>query len=368
MNIKSDKDKTTLLEAKDWFLKMNFEPVTPEMQTKFQAWLAEDSSHPSKFDLIHATWENSAILENHPVVIKEMNKSLDKPRFGKKFSWLHKLRIRPILLRPIAIFATVLLVVIGIWFWQTDTDRPRMYHTGTGEQRTILVSDGSLILLDAESVVTERLTTTQRLFTLEKGRASFSVFHDPERPFLVAAENVIVRAVGTKFNVAKKRNGKVLVAVTEGSVKVSKNDNNPEASIDMGIPNPMRTPLQSQETMALTTTPQDRLSVHIVDSGQQVIIDDQEADLRIKPVDVETADSWKNGRLYFVMEPLSEVIDEINRYLERKIKIDDESIGDIRISVNFDIRHRNNFLIAIQKALPITIEQSSNNTVLLKKK
>ena len=53
------------------------------------------------------------------------------------------------------------------------------------------------------------------------GEAFFEVSHDKDHPFIVSAENVKVKVLGTKFNVkAYKEDDHIEVTLTEGKVGV----------------------------------------------------------------------------------------------------------------------------------------------------
>src|SRR5262249_24675475 len=118
--------------------------------------------------------------------------------------------------RPfIVAFATVLLAALGVaWFVSAS---PEEFHTRFGERRSILLSDGSRIGLNTESRIHVRLSNNRRLVELDTGEALFQVAHDSRRPFEVKVGKVLLRAVGTEFNV-DLRASRTTVTVLEGRV------------------------------------------------------------------------------------------------------------------------------------------------------
>ena len=79
--------------------------------------------------------------------------------------------------------------------------------------RRLVLDDGSTVVLNTDSVVQVRFRKNRRDIILRKGEASFQVAHDAFRPFVVHADGVAVKAVGTSFAVREQPGGvKVTVA------------------------------------------------------------------------------------------------------------------------------------------------------------
>jgi transmembrane sensor len=97
---------------------------------------------------------------------------------------------------------------------------PRHFETGIGEQRDVLLADGSRIALNTDTALTMHYSAGSRRIELQRGEALFTVKHDAARPFDVAAGKTLTRALGTEFNVDMRRSN-VTVSVLEGSVRVS---------------------------------------------------------------------------------------------------------------------------------------------------
>src|SRR3546814_5501598 len=91
--------------------------------------------------------------------------------------------------------------------------------TGRSEVRRIALEDGSIVTLNGNSAVQIRYEDDIRRVVLRRGEASFEVAHNSERPFVVSADGVKVRAVGTEFVVGSEDDG-VEVTVEEGVVAI----------------------------------------------------------------------------------------------------------------------------------------------------
>ena len=266
--------------------------------------------------------------------------------------WFDKFNLRDPLTQSIAACVMLLVVAGSIWLTRTDILSKSTHLTATGELKTVLLADGSTVYLDTETRLNTIFSSDSRRIELEEGRALFAVLRDPDRPFIVTAGSIAVSALGTKFNVYKEKKGRITVAVSSGSVGISRKNQSYESGTEKEPVTPGKQPEPQEKKKADTSTRRPGLPQVILSSGQSVTIDEQETVHEIKTIDTKRGTSWRNGRLYFQRAPLSEIIDEINRYLENKIVIGDDRLKDIRISLNFDIKHRSSFLNALKDTIP----------------
>lgn len=103
----------------------------------------------------------------------------------------------------------------GSWWWQ---GRDPAFETQVGERRRIALADGSAMVLNTASRTRVALAPAARRIALDRGEAWFQVAHDPARPFVVAAGDIRVEAVGTAFAV-RRVGDSAEVTVTEGRVR-----------------------------------------------------------------------------------------------------------------------------------------------------
>ena len=97
----------------------------------------------------------------------------------------------------------------------------RIYRTAVGVRDSIVLADGSRVILAPGSGLTVSADfETSRTVTLE-GAAFFDVKHDEQRPFTVRSGRALIRDVGTAFSVNTDATGAVVVAVTEGIVAMA---------------------------------------------------------------------------------------------------------------------------------------------------
>src|SRR5262249_43512208 len=97
--------------------------------------------------------------------------------------------------------------------------RAEVFSTQIGEQRTIQLSDASILALNADSRIRVQLGDTERDIELLHGEALFQVARDTHRPFKVQTRTALVQAIGTQFNIYDMPDG-TRVSVLEGRVRV----------------------------------------------------------------------------------------------------------------------------------------------------
>ncbi|WP_454691666.1 FecR domain-containing protein [Achromobacter aloeverae] len=101
-------------------------------------------------------------------------------------------------------------------------------RTGTGERRSIVLTDGTTLRMNTATAVDLRFDARQRRVVLRGGEIMIATARDPAgRPFVVATADGEMVPVGTRFTVrrdADARRPYTQLAVTEGAVDVRAGD------------------------------------------------------------------------------------------------------------------------------------------------
>lgn len=134
----------------------------------------------------------------------------------------------PALLR----IAAVLFIVAaaGIFFRKIyiqqsiSADQFITIASAAGEKKKVVLSDGSVILLEPSARLRypEKFKNEQRLIELLEGEAFFTVAHDEKRPFTVKTSNdLYTKVLGTSFRIKSYRSSRnISIAVATGKVAV----------------------------------------------------------------------------------------------------------------------------------------------------
>jgi transmembrane sensor len=274
--------------------------MTAQEARAFQVWLDRDAANRAAYQELERLWGVLIAAVDDPEVIAA--REHDARRFD--------VRAR---LRWVAVAASVLVLVGGGGlFGARLADNPlgipalsrhelaapadqgtdigegiTEFRTSVGQRTTVTLPDRSVVTLDTDTVLRMHHTSGERRVSLEQGRAFFRVAKDPSRPFIVAAGDHLVRAIGTAFDVRVDADH-FEVTLVEGRVKVE----TPSA--------------KREQPVAAELRPGQRLAV--IESAPQ-----------LSKVDLRTETSWHVGRLTFVRDPISDAVEEMNRYSEKKI-------------------------------------------------
>ncbi len=235
-------------------------------------------------------------------------------------------------------YAAILLVLIGTGILGVRiAARDTVYATTPGEQRSVVLADGSVVTLNTDSSVRVALRPRSRDMNLLRGEALFQVARDSARPFVVRTSGAEVRALGTVFNVRVDA-GKVQVAVLEGHVAVRATE--PSAGSGTDAPGDIPAPAELQ-------------------AGDRAVVDDG-AILVGTGQPLAAVSAWRERKLVFRNETLESVVGEFNRYRLRPLRLRDPDIRFLRISGVFVIEDPESLLTYLQRFEAIDIRRGTD--------
>lgn len=237
--------------------------------------------------------------------------------------------MRRAVLRGMALFlGTGTLAWLG---WQQPVRQEWMadLRTGVGEQRELLLADGSQLVLNTATAVDLAFDARQRRLVLRTGEILVQTAPDPlalaghlPRPFLVETAQGRMRALGTRF----------LVRADDHSTLLTVLDKAVEVRTEIGTAG--TTVLQAGQQLRLTT------------AGMS-------AD-GPRPAD-PAADAWQNGSLLADGMPLGRLLQELGRYRPGWLGCE-PSIADLRVSGAFPIPDTDRALTVLANGMPVRIE------------
>lgn len=300
--------------AAEWFARLQG-PFSAEDSRAFEHWLAEDPAREDAYRRLETRWAEIGLA------------ATDKRLLNLKAQALARRSRRPAALRGRALYAIVLTIGLTAagsgWWWLQNA--PLTYQTGRGERLNVTLQDRSQVDLAPNSRLRVRLGRHERRLDLEGGQAYFIVAHET-RPFRVYAADRVVTATGTQFQVQiDGRQAEVLLV--EGAVTVA--------------------PTRAASGPRQVLKPSQSLAGPL--EGAKPVQGD---------VQVETA--WRVGRLVFRERPLSEVVDEFNRWSTARIEIGDPSVADTPVSGSFRYDGAGDFVTALQTGLGLHVETTAD--------
>lgn len=121
--------------------------------------------------------------------------------------------------------AVFMVIVIGSWLYYNYGYRPEQFisrHTADGVY-TDTLPEGTIVTLNKQSAIRYRRQLAGDTRTVElEGEAFFDVTPDKNKPFMVYAKGVLIKVIGTSFNV-KTTGDTTEVIVETGRVEITSN-------------------------------------------------------------------------------------------------------------------------------------------------
>lgn len=344
-------------EASEWFVNCRSGALDDPMRRKFDAWLRQSPQHLSAYLELAAIWDEAPALDaerrwDTDTLIAEA--LADQSNVTTL--------ITPSTVRPPAAIsharwaAVVAFAAIGLaaFVWVYLFREP-LYVTQIGEQRSITLPDGSTMELNSRSKVRVRYSEHERALQLLEGQALFRVAKNPSRPFIVTSDGTRVRAVGTQFDVNKKREGTV-VTVVEGRVSVLTDVS--DARVD---------PVTVNVTESMPQLAAESGAGILLAAGEQISVSDHAAE-KIRQPDVARAIAWTQKQLVFKAATLAEVAEEFNRYNQRQLIVQDPELYEFHISGVFASSDPGALLQFLRERAGVHVVESDNAIYLTKQR
>jgi transmembrane sensor len=295
-----------------WVGQLDAGAMAPAACAELDAWLAQDARHRGAFLRAQAAWKK---LDRLAIAVS------DEPKTARVHEWISR---RSVLAAGggAAMLAAAATTVAFVW-----TGRHAI-QTPIGEIRRVPLSDGSLVAVNTDSIVNIALEAELREVTLDKGEVWFDVAKDSNRPFVVAAGDVRVRALGTAFSVRRLDDG-ADVLVTEGVVE---------------------TWVVGAENRKRRVQAGSKVFVSDIDGPSNVVADATQIDRTL---------AWRNGEVVLDGETLADAAAEFNRYNDRKLTVD-PALSNERLVGWFHTNEPETFAQAVVAALGATVVARDN--------
>jgi transmembrane sensor len=352
----SDVENDPIYEAAaEWVVRLQNPSVSLEETLAWQTWMKESHQHAEAFARVE---EVSQLVRQARAPGERTASELRRDTYDGSVSlteWSTHCSPRSQLIGRVdrrrfslALAASVALVVIGLVAWQRFALQPAASEvtsvgTAVGENRTVLLEDGSKVVLGGDTQLEVAMSKDTRSIELSRGEALFTVAKDRSRPFKVHAGDATVIAVGTEFNV-RRASDRAFVSVVEGRVVVE-----PSARLVPGF--------------VLREFEPKLRPVH-VDAGQQTTAGSAGIELASAIDDPGAITSWQSGRLAFRLQPLRYVLEDVNRYAHKPVVLDDDSIGDLVITGTVTSDNVGGWVMSLERAFALTAVEEPDRIVL----
>jgi len=308
--------------------------------------LADDQLLPEMQELLAQDWENTAGDEQNQANLKriqyqlnyEINTQQQNPRKS------NQKRILRFIATTAAAVMLPLLFMVGFRYYSCyfveSPSAMAQIIAPIGARVQFTLPDGSSGWLNGGSTLQYPVDFTHRLVQLS-GEGFFDVSHDPLNPFVVTGTDAKVVVLGTRFNVNMWPNESITEVILEsGKVKFSFEG-------------------QTAPTILLP--------------GQRLIFDRHKKIITVDKVTVDKHVNWKEGRLVFRGDNMSELALKLSSWYNVDVVLDDdETLNDYRFRATFKNETLPEVLRLLKMSSPIDFDiidsKKMNDGTLTRKK
>lgn len=231
--------------------------------------------------------------------------------------------------------AVVLLPLLAFTLWQTfrKTIPPSSVvqveiSTPATLRSVFTLPDGTKVWLNGGSTLKypTQFIGTERLVELT-GEAYFVVAHDERAPFIVKADNILVKALGTEFNLcAYTGESRIEAVLTKGKVAIISD-------------------ITGRRKELITLNP-----------SQMVVYEKERNEIRKENVAVEKYTAWRDGTIVFKNDHMSDVLLRLGRWYNVEFIVDKTIKSDYSFTGSFQGEELSQILNYIELTTPVQFE------------
>jgi ferric-dicitrate binding protein FerR (iron transport regulator) len=277
---------------------------------------------------------------------------------------------------PFLKYAAVIVITVGLtWFGKdifTGKSSGRSADASDGDKNVIAVSfgskskvtlpDGSTVNLNSGSTLTypSKFSRTSRNVYVE-GEAFFDVQKDPKHPFYVKTRDIVIKVLGTKFNVKSYSDEKTIQAtLVTGLIEIY--------SSKKGITDKNRLiALQPNQQATIEKGANGLTIIDTKDQPQESIVKLSKGIAVSKQIDVAPVVAWKDNRLIFRDEKFTDLSRKLERWYDVEIEIKDPELRNALFSGVFVKETIEQALTALRLATPFQYEMKKNRITIFNK-
>ncbi|MEM9142728.1 MAG: FecR domain-containing protein [Bacteroidota bacterium] len=227
-------------------------------------------------------------------------------------------------------------------YHRTSKGKRLVYNTLNvpfGKRFMLILSDGSKVHLNSGSTLrypAQFVKGKKRLVFLE-GEAFFDVAKDNGQPFVVKAEGLNIKVLGTQFNLsAYKEDVGVKTVLVEGSVGFFRKDEDLDA--------------QAKE---------------ILTPGFMATFQKGTKDMVFDEVDTSLYTGWMDGKVIFSHMPFKEILKRLERNYDITILNKNKALEGVRFTASFDTETITDILEAFKKSYPLDFRMQDDTHIII---
>ena len=281
--------------------------LNAEEHTALQQWIKANPENRTYFHHAVSIWKAAGIVANADGF--DVEKAIG--RFDKEIKHVTIKRIDRYKY-ALRVSAAAIIFLLGsissLLFWQQPEQiipavvqeyKEYIVEVPLGAKSKVTFPDGSVVWLNAGSKLTYDSNFAKESRSIElSGEGYFEVSKNKELPFVVNTGELVVRVLGTKFNLKSyEEDSEVKVTLKEGAVKVG--DFLADAAPIVLQPN------------------------------QRFTLKKEDLTVSVDSVDASHIENWRNGAMVFDKVSLEEITKELKRLYDIPVRIENERLKKI---------------------------------------
>lgn len=308
-----DQDRDALIaQASEWLARLDAGRAD---SAEFEAWRDADPRRAAAFAEVAAAWSRLDALRDAPP------------------------RVRPAATRRAWLGGGLALAagISGAAYLGRDQWLRDRTVTGVGERRSLSLPDGSSVELNTDTEVLWRFGRDRRRLWLRRGEIALTIARDALRPFELFTPSGLANLAPGQFNARLRSTGLDLI-VLAGRAAIRTAAGETQASV-VSATDPRQALAVTAEGVAVAAAPEE---------------------------EVQNVQAWRRGEIVFEGQRLSDAVEEYNRYLVRKMVIEDPKVGAMRLGGRFMTGNPESFLDALRTTFGLRIIDDGSSRILLK--
>ncbi len=299
---------------------------------------SQNNCSPAEIELVESFFQK--LQEEYNDFSIELSEELRNELYLKISSRIENRnrRLRKLFYKSAKIAAVLVLFIalpVGLIFYVGNSKENIEQLTAKSEIKTILLPDGSQVVLNANSSINYSEDFKQKRTLKLSGEAFFKVVRDPKSPFVVETAEFKTKVLGTSFNIKAYPNRLSSVSVVTGKVEVVVKEHPNNKSI-----------LTKNQSLSFSNNKMPQIAIS------------NSADFN----------AWTKNILIFQNSTLAEIAKTLENRFNISIVFEDESIEKLRVTGKFKEDNIANILSSIALVKQLEIQFLTKNSIYVKKK
>lgn len=296
------KSDGTSRQAADWLARLHADDRSSADEAGFSSWVAADPRNAETFERASSVWDSLGGLPREP---RAQSNGIS---------------------RRMVLAGTAVLAVVGATTLGWQEVGAVEYETAVGEQRRVVLADGTRVMLDTATSIRFVDEAKMRTLQLIMGRIDVEIAADP-RPFVIDAGKR--RALSRKARLDVRRDGEAVAMTT----------------------------IAGQASLSAAGVPV------VVDVGERIAVAEDQSYAVDRP-ELNDLTAWQTGRLAFRDETLATAVAEMNRYSTRPLVLSDPEAARLRLSGVYRVGDPEAFAQSLAVLLPVRVQATPDSVAI----